>query len=113
MLNGFDMDAYFKQQEAKQSKMTLQKEDIFCVDSKYVVASCDHGGFNKAKARSNQKCPIFKNYIPFKSCTIKCKEEELDDVIYWSEWVMGGDCISKHKELGQGVHAIQIDYQCW
>ena len=112
-MEGFDINSYLDAQKVKQSKMALKQEDIFCADSKYIVATSNYGGFNDSKARSKDKCPIFKNYIPYKSCTLMCNESELDEIIYWSEWVMGGGCVSKHKVLKNGYVAIQIDYMCW
>jgi len=97
----------------KPTTSTLEKDDIFNKDSKYVVAHSGYGGYNNNKARSNNKCPIFKTYIPYKSITLKCKESELDSVIYWCEYVHGGGCISKIKNLNNKYVAIRSDYMCW
>ena len=97
----------------KPTTNTLEKDDIFNKDSKYIIACADYGGYNNNKARSIKKCPIFNTYIYNKSLTLKCKESELDSVIYWCEYVHGGGCISKIKNLKNGYVAIRSDYMCW
>ena len=38
-MEGFDINSYLDAQKVKQSKMALQQQDIFCADSKYIVAT--------------------------------------------------------------------------
>ena len=104
---------WLEQLEEEAKSMKLQQDDIFCKDSKYIVADSRLGGFNEARCRSNQKCPIFKSFIPYKSQTIVCHEEELNEVIFWCEFVQGGDCISQLKHLKDGKVAIRSNYMCW
>lgn len=91
------------------NKKTLTKEDVW-------------GKFNEKfekisngmiVARYNDKCPVFKDIIPYKSVTVVCKPEEEHEVIYWLGYVQGGDCVSKRAELKNGNIALRADYQCW
>jgi|TARA_R110000803_G_C11831281_1_gene303324 hypothetical protein len=77
-----------------------------------VVANCQLGGMNKDKLRSNEKCPIFKTYIPWKSATIVAPIELAEQVAYWLEYNHGADCISKVKEF-DGKIAFRSDYMAW
>lgn len=58
-------------------------------------------------------CPIFGDKVPYKSITVVCNQDQLDDVLYWLEYVHGGGCVSMVKELPDGRVALRSDYQCW
>ena len=64
-------------------------------------------------ARSEEKCPIFKNIVPCKSVTVVCNVDQEDEVEYWLSYVHGGDNISDRKELKGGKVALRSDYMCW
>lgn len=85
----------------------LTKEDVW-------------GSFNSNRiskgmiiARSNDKCPIFKDIVPFKSVTIICEPEVENDVVYWIEHVQGAGSISKRKVTKDGKVILRADYMCW
>ena len=83
-----------------------------------IVADCRLGGFNEKKARSKMKCPIFNDYVDYKSVTVLCGIEWEEEVLYWLEYVQGGDCVSQTKylkdtETKKEYVAIRGDYQCW
>jgi len=40
-------------------------------------------------AVSDEVCPVWKDVLPFKSVTVGCSFEELEDVQYWLEYVYG------------------------
>jgi len=63
-------------------------------------------------ARSEERCPIFGDIVPYKSLTIVCKEDELGDALYWLSYVHGGGH-SREKKLNDGRIAIRSDYQAW
>ena len=58
-------------------------------------------------------CPIFGDEVPWKSATAVCAIAMEPEVTYWLEYVQGGNCISKRKELPGGRVALRCDYQCW
>ena len=64
-------------------------------------------------ARQNEKCPIFKDIIPFKSETIVCHKDQSEEVSYWIEYVNGADSISEIKELDDDKLAFRCEYMCW
>lgn len=64
-------------------------------------------------ARTNERCPIFKDIVPYKSVTAICNLISENEVIYWLEYVHGGNSISKRKNLKDGKIALRSDYQCW
>lgn len=67
-------------------------------------------------ARTDQKCPVWKDKVPYKSVTVMCLLEQEGDVSYWLEFVQGGNCISKRKVTtvaGQKMVALRSDYQAW
>lgn len=57
-------------------------------------------------------CPVWKDTLPYKSVTVICNENELNEVLYWLEYVHGGEH-SKMEELSDNRIAIRSDYQCW
>lgn len=63
-------------------------------------------------ARHNDNCPYFHDKVPYKSVTIVCKPEQVEEVIYWLEYVQGGDCISR-RTVVQNYVILRADYQCW
>ena len=92
---------------AKPSKMKM--EDVW-------------GRYNKKRgevvggmivANSEQRCPIFKDKVPYKSVTVVCKTDQEGEVSFWLEYVHGGGSISNVKKLKDGKIAIRSDYQCW
>lgn len=64
-------------------------------------------------ARSESKCPIFKDKVPYKSVTVVCDIAQQGEVEYWLEYVHGGNCVCKTKKLPENKIAIRSDYQCW
>ena len=64
-------------------------------------------------ARGKEKCPFFKDTLPYKSVTVVCPKEQESEVSYWLEYVHGGDSISKRKEFPDGYVAIRSNYMCW
>jgi len=86
------------------SDFKLTKEDVW-------------GKYKESKgmiiAKADDVCPIWGDVIPFKSVTVKCRPEQMEEVIYWLEYVHGGDSITKSKTLDDGTIALRSDYQCW
>lgn len=64
-------------------------------------------------ANYNEVCPIFGDIVPYKSVTVICDEDQLDDVSYWLEYVHGADSISDIKHIDGGKMAIRSNYMCW
>lgn len=64
-------------------------------------------------ANYGNKCPIFKDIVPYKSVTVVCNKEDVNDVTFWLEYVHGANAISKEKSLPDGKIALRSDYQCW
>ena len=58
------------------------------------------------------KCPVFGDEVPYKSVTVVCPANKLEEVQYWLEYVQGADCVSKVKPL-MGHIALRADYKCW
>jgi hypothetical protein len=103
-----NVDDILKAQKEKQSKMKLTKEDVW---GKYddKAHKLSNG---MIIARGEEKCPIFKDKLPYKSVTVVCKPEEEEEVCYWLDYVHGGG-ISKRKVLEDGKIAIRSNYMCW
>jgi len=108
---------------SKTESRLLTQEDVWGryvkIDDNYVnvndgmiVANHSFGGYNKIKAQSLKKCPIFKDYVGYKSVTVVCDKKLQDDVEYWLEFVHGGGSIQKVKDLKDKV-GIRSDYMCW
>lgn len=64
-------------------------------------------------ARSEEQCPHFGDEVPYKSVTVVCSEDQVSEVIYWLDYVQGGDSIVSTKEIGNNKLAIRSDYMCW
>lgn len=64
-------------------------------------------------ANSGEKCPIWKDKVPYKSVTVICDKKDFGLVQYWVSYVHGGNSISKIKNLPDNKIAIRSDYMCW
>jgi len=64
-------------------------------------------------ARSDEICPVWRDVLPYKSVTAICNKIQQEEVIYWLEYVYGGESISKIKELSNDKVAIRSNYMCW
>ena len=73
----------------------------------------NYGGFDDNKCKSKNKCPIFKDFIDWKSVTVICDENLENEVSYWLAYVHGGGNISKVIQLPNKKIAMRSDYQCW
>jgi hypothetical protein len=98
----------------------LTKDDVFGHYDEKLMKRTSEGmvvccGYLDAKTLHPKKtrCPIFKDFIPYKSVTVVCKAEQEQEVIYWLEYVHGGNSVSGRKELKDGRIALRSDYQCW
>lgn len=65
--------------------------------------------------RTDEKCPHFGDIVPYKSVTVVCKKEQVDDVVYFLEYNHGHESVSAIKDIegDLGLVAIRSDYQCW
>lgn len=70
-----------------------------------IVASSMYG-FSKV-------CPVWGDVVPNKSVTIICEASQVEEVVYWLEFVHGGNSVSNMQNLADGKIAIRSDYQCW
>jgi len=97
-------------------KMKLTKEDVWGeVDvEKFPIKRVSKGMIVASQAKGYPStCPIWKDKLPYKSVTVVCKKEQVPDVVYWLEFVHGGDSVSRMKDLPKGKVALRSDYQCW
>ena len=96
-------------QEKREESMTLQKNDIWGeFDLKHKKVS---GGM--IVARHGETCPVFGDVVPSKSVTVVCRDEEVDEVLYWLSYVHGGDNINGMQPMPNKKVAIRSDYTCW
>lgn len=72
-------------------------------------------GMVVTRGRSDRaiKCPHFKDVLPYKSVTVVCEKSEVDDVMYWLEYVHGAECVENIIEIGDGKVAIRSNYMAW
>lgn len=106
----FDVKAYLEQTEAYHKTLKIQKDDVW---GKFNEQTYERESNGMIVARSDERCPIFKDKVPYKSVTVVCKPEEYNEVCYWLGYVHGGDNIRKQKTLPDGRIAIRSDYMCW
>lgn len=79
------------------------------------------GGYNRETKENrgmrvavyDEECPIWGDIVPRKSCTVVCNKELEDETIYWLEYVYGGDCITRRKEIDDKNVALRAEYTCW
>lgn len=95
-------------QGKKPSRLT--KEDVW---GKWDELSSTKISNGMIVASYNEVCPAFKDVVPYKSVTVVCDEDQVDDVTYWLEYVHGAECVEKTKRLDDGKVAIRSNYQCW
>lgn len=64
-------------------------------------------------ARTDQKCPVWGDKVPYKSFTTIVDEVDAEDAEYSCEYVHGAESVSKTKQLPGGKVALRSDYRCW
>jgi hypothetical protein len=97
-------DDYLLKVEERHAKMKLKLIDVW--------GNSDTGNNGMIVARSEQKCPVFKDIVPYKSVTVICDRVDYTEVCYWLSRVHGGGA-SKTLDMGNDKLAIRSDYQCW
>lgn len=90
--------------------MKLTKEDVW--------GEYDHENLRRISkgmivARSYDQCPVFGDFLPYKSVTVICKQKQADEVKYWLTYVHGPNNIEKEMYLEDGRIAIRSNYMCW
>jgi hypothetical protein len=98
----------------KKRKPSITQEDVWGTwddernkrTSKGMIVASEMKGYP-------DRCPIWKDKVPHKSVTVVCKKEQVPDVVYWLEFVHGGDSVTRMKDLPKGKVALRSDYQCW
>ena len=90
--------------------LELTQEDVW---GKYNELSSSKISNGMIVASYNDVCPIFGDKVPYKSVTVVCDENQMDDVVYWLEYVHGADCVAITKHIDGSKIAIRSDYQCW
>lgn len=90
----------------------LTKEDVF---GSFDIETMTQLSKGMVIASTGNTCPIWWDKVHYKSSTILFdnKDDILEDVIYWCEYVDGRDSVSKIKHFKNGKVAIRTDYQCW
>tara|TARA_R100001460_G_scaffold18349_1_gene38930 strand:+ start:374 stop:724 length:351 start_codon:yes stop_codon:yes gene_type:complete len=78
----------------------------------------NYGKLKPSAEKSKQKCPIFKDYIEWKSFTVIVEKKLQESAEYWCEFFHGGGSISQTMELenkknGKKYVAIRSNYQAW
>ena len=96
--------------DLNEEKMKLTKEDVW---GKWNHEEGTMVSPGMIVSRSEERCSIFKDKVPYKSVTVVCSTEQADEVEYWLEYVHGGGSISKRKELPGNRVAIRSNYMCW
>lgn len=96
--------------QKNQPNNKLTKEDVWGKYDEKTHSMLTNG---MIVARTKEKCPIFKDIVPFKSVTVVCDEKDQNEVSYWLSYVHGGDCIEMTKSLPGGKIAIRSNYMCW
>jgi hypothetical protein len=96
----------------KPEGFTLNKDDVwgaYDMDTHTAISA------GLIVAKSGEKCPIFKDTVPYKSVTVAFDPKKFDEseVEYWLGYVHGGDNISRAMPLEDGRIAIRSDYTCW
>lgn len=64
---------------------------------------------------SFEPCIYFNDIVPYKSVTVVCWEHQIADVLYWLEYVHGGNSLDMSKRLtgeNTGKVALRSNYQC-
>jgi len=90
----------------------LTKEDVFNTD-RFIVADCRHGGYDDKKLQSKGRCPIFGDFVDWKSVTVVCTKEEEWEVETQLTYQHGANSVSQYKELDDGRVAMRSDYMAW
>lgn len=89
--------------------LKLTKEAVWGkFDENYEMVDC-----GMVIGRSDQKCPVFGDMIPYKSVTIMCTKDQEAEVLYWIDYVQGVNAISARMEIGANQVALRANYMAW
>jgi len=99
----------------------ITKEDVWGkwdenhnkVSDGMVVANHNYGGFDEAKCRSVKRCPVFKSFIGYKEVTVVCDKDQIEEVLFWLDYVQGAGSFLRAKPLKNGKAAIRSQYTAW
>jgi hypothetical protein len=97
-------------------------DDLKLIDRGMIVAKGYPPSLDKSPAAAAElfdrikvgdTCPVWKDKLPYKSVTVICDKKDMNEVMYWLEYVHGGDCVEKTKDLPGDKVAIRSNYMCW
>lgn len=88
----------------------LTKDDVWGTMNPETFESTSEG---MIIVKSEGRCPVWKDKLPYKSVTVVCDKAQEDEVSYWLQYVHGGNSISKRKVLAGDKVALRSNYMCW
>lgn len=108
----FDVKSWIEAEDERHAKMTVQKDDVFGVFCLETYTRKSEGMMVARGGGEPTICPIFGDEIPYKSVTVVCDPEQVEEVAYWLSYVHGGPYSGSAKQP-DGKIAIRSDYQAW
>ena len=87
----------------------LTEEDVWGVFNKDRTRRISNG---MIIAREDEICPIWSDKVEWRSDTILCRKEHLEDVLYWTDFMNGADNVIKQTDVGENHVAIRTMYMC-
>lgn len=88
----------------------LSKDDVFGIFDLEKMEKVSKG---MVVASSDEFCPHFGDIVPYKSVTVVCRRDQVDEVSYWLEYVQGAGSITETKAINDLQVALRADYMCW
>ena len=65
------------------------------------------------KPDGKERCPVFHDLIPWKSCTVIVPLEHEDAARYWLDALHGAGCIQWRKPIDHRSVALRSNYMAW
>jgi len=65
------------------------------------------------KSDEKERCPVFHDLIPWKSCTVIVPLKHEQDALYWLDFIHGADSIQWRKPIDDRSVAIRSNYMAW
>ena len=97
----------------KVSEETFQRISVGMYVARGNSSYCEPDLLKRLTSEIPEICPVWGDKIGYKSGTFVGPADREDEIVYWLEYVHGGNSVSRRKELPGGKIALRSDYQCW
>ena len=109
-------ESQIQKKEDKQIELTEEQFRNLSDNKNTPDSTCWDWNYGKKAPSADSSdflCPIFGDYIPYKSWTIVVEKQYLESARNWCNYFHGGGSVEKEKQVSSNKIAIRSNYLCW